>query len=127
MIKDEVSGYTVGERKNSGKLKHHTFPKFLFRPLIAVAHFGATKYAAFNFLKGLSVNECLDSLDRHLDKLSDPKQSDYDIIDEDGKPGSKEHHLAHVAWNALVALYMIQNRPDLDDRYKGEDNEESVD
>ena len=107
-------------RFNTNKLQWSTFPKFLFTPLIAVATFGAKKYSSFNFLKGLPVNACLDSLERHLEKLSDPDQSDYDMIDEDGKPGSTEHHLAHVAWNALVALYMIKTRPDLDDRYKGE-------
>lgn len=121
---DGTTVVSIGERKNSGKLKWHTFPKFLLKPLIAVGHFGATKYAAFNFLNGLSVNECLDSLDRHLEKLSDPNQSDYDMVDEDGKPGSTEHHLAHVAWNALVALYMIKTRPDLDDRYKGNKKDE---
>ena len=56
----------------------------------------------------------MDSMKRHLDKFEDPNISDID--DE-----SKCHHLAHVAWNALVALYVLKTRPELDDRYKGED------
>jgi len=102
----------TGNRKNDGKLKWHTFPKFLLKPLIEVSHFGSLKYASFNFLKGLSVNDTLDSLDRHLEAVTDPMQGDIDAE-------SKCYHLAHVAWNALVSLYMIRFRSDLDDRYKG--------
>lgn len=102
-----------GERKNSGKLRWRNFPMFLIRPLVEVGQFGETKYKTFNFLKGLSVLDTMDSMKRHLDKFEDPNVSDFD-------EESKCHHLAHVAWNALVALYMIKTRPDLDDRYKGE-------
>jgi hypothetical protein len=31
---------------------------------------------------------------------------------------SKENHMAHVAWNALMVLYALQHKPHLDDRYK---------
>lgn len=103
----------MGERKNNGKLRWRNMPLFLIRPLIEVGHFGETKYKTFNFLKGLSVLDTLDSMKRHMDKFEDPEQPD---IDEE----SQCHHLAHIAWNALVALYMIKTRPDLDDRYKPE-------
>lgn len=108
---------STGERKNANKLRWRNFPMFLIRPLVEVAHFGETKYATFNFLKGLSVLDTLDSMKRHLDKFEDPDQLD---IDKE----SSCHHLAHVAWNALVALYMIKTRPDLDDRWKPEPKEE---
>lgn len=109
---------SLGDRYNQGKLKWSSFPKFLIRPLIEVAHFGETKYDKFNFLDGQKVLTCMDSMDRHLDKFMDPNLPDID--DE-----SKCHHLAHVAWNALVALYMLTSRSDMDDRYKGEQNESS--
>jgi len=101
----------MGKRYNKNKLRWRNFPRFLVRPLIEVGQFGETKYNTFNFLKGLPALDTLDSLERHLDKFLDPNQPD---IDEE----SGCHHLAHVAWNALVALYMIKTRPDLDDRYK---------
>ena len=85
------------------------------RPLIEVAHYGETKYETFNFLKGLPLLDTLDSLHRHLDSFLDPSQPD---VDEE----SGCHHLAHVGWNALVALYHITTRPELDDRFKGENN-----
>ena len=71
------------------------------------------KYPTFNFLKGLSALDCMDSLTRHLDEFQDPNKPDIDP--EDGC-----HVLAKVAWNALVCLHHIQNNPELyDDRYKG--------
>lgn len=110
----------TGERKNNGKLRWRNFPMFLIRPMVEVAHFGETKYATFNFLKGLSVLDTMDSMKRHMDKLEDPDQPD---VDEE----SKCHHLAHIAWNALVALYMIKTRPELDDRWKPEKPSEEQD
>jgi hypothetical protein len=44
--------------------------------------------------------------------LENPHESDYD--DE-----SNILHAFHAAWNLLVAGYMIQTHPDLDDRWKG--------
>lgn len=98
------------DRKNDGKLEWHNFPLFLIRPMIGVAHFGGRKYETFNFLKGGNQNQYLDCIKRHLDAYEDPLQSD---IDESG-----ESHLAHVAWNALVAIYMLEHFPELDDRFK---------
>jgi len=73
--------------------------------------FGEGKYETFNFLKGGSQLQYLDCIDRHLDSYTDPSQDDLD-------PESRISHLAHVAWNALVAIYMLKMFPELDDRYK---------
>ena len=100
----------LAERYNSNKLAWHNFPMFLFRPVAKVGQFGESKYSTFNFLKGAPISQYMDSIKRHLDSFEDPKQSD---IDESG-----ENHLEHVAWNALVALYMLENKSELDDRYK---------
>lgn len=107
------SGQTtvVGTRHNEGKLRWRNFPMFLMAPLIEVGAAGERKYDTYNFLKGLPVSDSLDSLKRHLMKVEDPSYPD---LDEE----TKCHELAHVAWNALVALHNIKTRPDLDDRYK---------
>lgn len=102
----------LGIRKNDQKLRWRNFPLFLIRPLIEVAQFGESKYDTFNFLKGQTINNCLDAIKRHLDKFEDPS-----IPDEDEE--SKVTHLGHIAWNALVAAYMMKTRPELDDRWKG--------
>lgn len=108
----------TGERLNDGKLRWRNFPLFLLEPLMEVGSANekrpgnpAGKYETFNFLKGMMVNDCLDSCKRHLMKAESPYHSD---IDEE----SGAHHLAAVAWNALIALHNIKTRPDLDDRYK---------
>jgi len=100
-----------GRRDNKNKLRYNNLPLWLIKPAVEVGHFGETKYDSYNFLKGLSVSDTINSLYRHLEKVDNPETSDYD-------EESNLHHLAHVAWNALVAIHFIQTRPDLDDRYK---------
>jgi hypothetical protein len=99
-------------RYNTSKLTWSNFPLFLIRPMIKVADFGGRKYAKFNYLKGAPISQYLDCIKRHLDAFEDPEQSD---IDESG-----ENHLAHISWNALVAIYMLTHKPELDDRWKPE-------
>lgn len=106
----------TGVRYNEGKLRWRNVPLFIMRGLIRVGEFGEKKYATYNFLKGLPVTDTIDAMMRHIDAVTDPNQSDLD--DESGV-----NHLYHVAWNALVAAWMIENRPDLDDRLKTLKNE----
>lgn len=115
---------STGDRKNDNKLRWRNFPLFLIEPMVEVGakaekHKGNPegKYETFNFLKGLKMNDTLDSLKRHLMKFESPYSSD---LDEE----SQCNHLAHIAWNALVALHMLKTRPDLDDRYKLPEKEE---
>jgi len=118
-LKQSISGY----RYNKNKLRWRNVPMFLLRPVVEVGAAAEKidgnptgKYPTYNYLQGLSVADCMDCLKRHLDAADDPNQPDIDP--EDGK-----HHLAKVAWNALVALHYINTRPDLDDRFKGENND----
>ena len=106
------------DRYNANKLRWRNFPLFLIRPLIEVAAAAEKhpnnprgKYETWNFLKGMPVSECLDSLKRHLDAYEDPTQPDTD-------PESGQSHLAHIAWNALAALYYQHLNEKWDDRYK---------
>lgn len=107
-----------GDRYNNGKIRWRNFPMFLMEPLVEVGAAAEKrpdnpkgKYDTFNFLKGMYVNDCLDSAKRHLMKAESPYHED---LDEE----TRLHHLAHAAWNCLVALHNIKTRPDLDDRYK---------
>lgn len=106
----EVSTNNLGARFNEGKLRWRNFPLFLIKPLMEVAQFGESKYDTYNFLKGGSQNQYLDCIKRHLEQFESPFEPDND-------PESGVNHLAHVAWNALVAAYMLKYRPELDDRY----------
>lgn len=112
----------TGERKNANKPRWRNFPLFLVEPLI---HVGAAaekhpdnptgKYDTYNFLKGMKVDDCLDCAKRHLMKAESPYHGD---LDDEFPPEKQVYHLAECAWNCLVALHNIKNRPDLDDRYK---------
>ena len=101
----------LADRFDNGKTRWRNFPMFMIRPLAQVAQYGETKYALYNYLKGGPQNQYLDSLKRHLDSYEDPAQPDNDL--ESGLS-----HLYHVAWNALVCAYMLENFPELDDRFK---------
>ena len=101
----------LADRKNEGKLRWRNFPLFLMRPLAEVAQFGERKYSTYNFLKGGSFNQYYDSAMRHFDAYTDPRQSDLDSE-------SNLSHLKHMAWNLLVAIYMEEHFPELDDRFK---------
>lgn len=102
---------STGARFNKGKLRWRNIPMFMFEDIIRVGQYGEFKYDTFNFMKGLPMNDTLDSLKRHLTSFESPFELDTDHE-------SEENHLAHVAWNAIVALHMYKTRPDLDDRYK---------
>lgn len=112
-----------GLRYNSNKLRWRNFPMFLMEPLVEVGAKAELwegnpngKYPTYNFLSGLSVSDNLDALKRHLMKFESPYHPD---LDEE----TKVNHLAHIAWNALVALHVLKTRPELDDRYKIETKE----
>ena len=101
----------LAKRHNTEKLRWRNFPMFLMKPLIEVAQYGEGKYDMFNFMKGGEQHQYLDCIKRHLEAYENP------FLDDDDEE-SHVSHLAHVAWNALVGIYMLDNYPDLDDRYK---------
>lgn len=74
-----------------------------------VLAFGAKKYAAHNWRKGLAVSRCLDATLRHI----------YAFVNgEDLDPESGHSHLYHASCCLMFAANMMETRPDLDDRYK---------
>lgn len=74
-----------------------------------VLAFGSRKYAKHNWRKGIEVTRCLDAGFRHMLQVARGE----DIDPESGLP-----HLYHVACCIMFAQWMIENRPDMDDRWK---------
>lgn len=99
----------IGDRKNNGKPKWSLVPQSLLLPMVEVLEFGAKKYEPFNWKKGLSINEIGESLKRHLDAFMEGENNDLE---------SGLSHIGHIQCNALFLTWMLENRPDLDDRYK---------
>lgn len=106
-----------GIRENKGKPQWSLVPQSALLPMVSVLEFGAKKYAPFNWQKGLSHREILESLKRHLDDLMEGE----DFDEESGL-----EHIGHIQTNAMFYAWMVKHRPDLDDRYKGHDNGTNV-
>ena len=62
---------------------------------------GAKKYADRNMEKGLPWHSCVDSALRHYTKL---RRGDKD-----------EPHLSAVLWNLVTLIFMVDNRPEMND------------
>lgn len=99
----------IGERKNVGKLRWALISWKALESMIEVLEFGAKKYSAHNWKKGLKYTEICESLQRHLNAF---------VEGEDNDPESKLKHVGHILCNAMFLSYMTIFRTDLDDRYK---------
>lgn len=100
----------LADRHNTGKLQWHLVDMKSLEPMVQVLMFGANKYAAFNWCKGSNYTLLLDSLQRHINAFT----SGEDLDPESGLP-----HIGHALCNLMFLSYMTQNKPELDDRFKG--------
>lgn len=98
-----------GMRFNKGKPRWGLVPQSALLPMVEVLEFGANKYAAWNWTKGLSVTEICESMKRHLDAFMEGEDSDKE---------SGISHVGHIQCNALFLAWMLKNKPEFDDRYK---------
>jgi hypothetical protein len=81
--------------------------------LSKVLTFGANKYAAHNWRKGISYSRLTAAMLRHLAAI----QRGEDIDPESGLP-----HIDHLGCCWMFLSNMTKTRPDLDDRYKDATN-----
>jgi len=70
--------------------------------------FGAEKYSANNWKKGLKYTEILESMQRHINSFLEREDNDQE---------SKLSHIGHILCNAMFLSYMFLFRKDLDDRF----------
>ncbi len=81
-------------------------------PLIQIAQvltYGARKYDAYNWTKGMSWSRLIDAKLRHTIAFN----AGQDLDPESGLP-----HLAHSICSDLFLLEFMKTHPELDDRYK---------
>lgn len=83
-------------RFNQGKTRYGLLPTSWTKALAEVMTRGAVKYRPDNWKKGMDPSFMVDSLERHLQSFREGE-----IFD----PESGNHHMAHVAWNALALMY----------------------
>lgn len=83
---------TQADRYNSGKAMFHLLSLEALEPCVRVLEFGAKKYSANNWKKGLVESEVIDSMLRHLKAVLEGEEND----PESGLP-----HIGHVQCNAM--------------------------
>jgi len=96
-----------GIRDNKGKARMSLLPFDALRELAGLFTWGASKYGAWNWSKGLSWSETMDSLMRHQERWLAR-----DEVDESGY-----HHDVHILWNAVVLVAMRLRGIGKDDRH----------
>lgn len=97
-----------GLRFNDNKLRYDLMEPFAQQELARVFTFGAKKYAANNWLKGMDWTKCLASLKRHVAEWE---------LGQDFDDETKCFHMAHAAWNALALVSYVKHAPQFDDRF----------
>lgn len=92
-------------RYNSGKLQWSLVDFDALEDMVKVLEFGAKKYAADNWKKGLKTNEIAESMMRHLFAY---------LRGEDIDPESGLPHTGHIMCNAMFLSYMQKFAPKFD-------------
>lgn len=103
-----------GARYNVGKVRYELIPTHLLESTARVFTYGANKYAAWNWVKGMKFSAVIGCMKRHLAAIE--RGEDYDHE-------SGERHVGHLMCNALMLeqyLNMAEADPEireqLDDR-----------
>lgn len=98
-----------GKRDNAGKPGTHLLPMGPLLEVAKVFEFGAQKYDANNYRKGLLWSTYLGSGLRHMLAWG---------MGEEVDPESGYHHLAHAGCNVLMALDAVMYGHGEDDRWE---------
>lgn len=111
-----TNGKEAGTKHDQGKPRWSLLSMKFLEEMSRVLTYGAQKYASHNWRKGIEVSRSLDAAFRHLSAAAEGQDIDTD-------PATKEwllSNLAQAAINCMFAWETIRERPDFDDRYKGE-------
>lgn len=98
-----------GIKHDQGKPRLELLPSDSLEEIAKVLTFGAKKYSAENWRKGINYSRLMGAAMRHLLAWKDG---------EDKDPESGLTHLAHAGCCVLFLIWMEKNRQDLDDRFK---------
>lgn len=98
-----------GIKHDQGKLQWNLLPLHLMSGMVRVLMFGAKKYAPWNWRKGMPWSQPYNALQRHLTAF---------MAGDDTDPETGESHLDHAMCCLLFLRSYVQERPEMDDRYK---------
>jgi hypothetical protein len=73
-----------------------------------VLGFGRSKYGRAQWTNGIEYSRLLSAAERHMGQFNTGQDVDSE---------SNLNHIAHAAVNLCMLLWMVQNKPDMDDRW----------
>ncbi len=97
-----------GTKHDSNKIPLELLPPEALFEIGAVLQAGKEKYGTANWAKGIGVSRLLGAALRHINQFN---------AGEDRDEETKTLHIANAACNLMFAIWMMENRPDLDDRW----------
>lgn len=100
---------TKGKKFDSEKPDLSLLPKEPLWEIATVLTKGANKYGRYNWMEGIEISRLLAASMRHITQFNDG---------EDRDPELQTVHLANACCNLMFAMWMLQHRPDLDNRRK---------
>ena len=123
MSEDNKSNENGALRFDTGKPQLSLISPVAMVGLAKILTFGAKKYAANNWRKGMAWSRCIDSLKRHLAAFEAGIDLDYDescegCIAKTCKNHTGLHHIDQVLCNAMFLSEYARTHKELDDRYK---------
>ena len=98
-----------GIKHDTGKLQWNLLPLHLMAGVVRVLEFGAKKYAAWNWRKGMPHSQTYNACLRHLSAWAEGE----DLDPESGLP-----HLDHAHCCLLFLRTHTVEHPEFDDRYR---------
>lgn len=101
-----------GLKYDAGKPRMDLLDPTMTEGVARVLSFGAEKYAPNNWREGIEYTRTISAIHRHLAAIQ---------RGEDVDPESGELHIYHIGCNVQFLGWMMQYRPDMDDRWKQED------
>lgn len=100
-----------GIKLDTGKPAMSLLDRHALEEIAQVLRFGAEKYSPHNWREGIRFSRLTDAALRHIFAFVDGENAD---------PETNVSHIAHASCCLMFLLWMVKNRPDLDDRYKVE-------
>ena len=104
---DMVKTMVEAMRFNDGKVEWSLVDFKSLEPMVRVLEFGAQKYAKHNWKQGMDVTKMMESLLRHAFSFLSGETEDQE---------SGISHIGHIMCNAMFIQWMLENKPERDDR-----------
>jgi hypothetical protein len=98
-----------GKKFDSDKIPLNLLPSDALFEIGRVLQAGKEKYGEANWAKGIGISRLLGAAMRHTAQFN---------AGEDLDEETKTLHIANAACNLMFAIWMMKNRPDLDDRWE---------